>query len=184
VFHSHEIRNQRNDFRILNNPNVRDGFLNRISQTIDAMPVTVIAAAIDKPKHKDRYANPANPYDISLAFCMERLQMFLAERRQNIRTTFLVVERRGRKEDGELESAFIRIRGGANMVGQMPNMEIRFMDKKHNSSGLQVADLVAYPVARYVINPRQENKAYQIVSNKFRRSNNGHFMGFGLKLFP
>jgi Protein of unknown function (DUF3800) len=70
------------------------------------------------------------------------------------------------------------------MMGKMPNLDIRFMDKKHNSTGLQLADLVAHPIGRHVINPNQPNRAYDILEPKFRRSAAGMVKGFGLKIFP
>jgi hypothetical protein len=66
----------------------------------------------------------------------------------------------------------------------MHNMEVEFVDKKHNSSGLQFADLVAYPIGRYSIKPDQPNRAYEIVQTKFRRSAGGRIAGYGLKKFP
>lgn len=65
----------------------------------------------------------------------------------------------------------------------MPNLEIRFMDKKHNSTGLQVADLVAYPIARHVVKPDQPNRAYELIEPKIR-SYRGRIYGYGLKVFP
>ncbi len=66
----------------------------------------------------------------------------------------------------------------------MPNLDIRFMDKRHNSAGLQVADLVAHPIGRHVINPAQPNRAYDLIETKLRRSASGIVKGYGLKIFP
>jgi hypothetical protein len=66
----------------------------------------------------------------------------------------------------------------------MPNLDIRFMDKKHNSTGLQIADLVAYPIARHTVDPAQPNRAYDIVERKLRRGLTGQIHGYGLKVFP
>ena len=115
---------------------------------------------------------------------MERLQHFLIERGQADRTTHVQVERRGRAEDAKLELEFRRICDGHNAVGNMPNLDIRFMDKKHNSTGLQLADLVAHPIGRHAISPNQPNRAYEIIRSKFRRSIAGQINGFGLKVFP
>jgi hypothetical protein len=56
------------------------------------------------------------------------------------------------------------------MIGKMPNFDIRLMDKKHNSTGLQLADLVAHPIGRHAISPSQPNRAYDIIEPKFRRA--------------
>ena len=66
----------------------------------------------------------------------------------------------------------------------MPNLDIRFMDKKHNSTGLQLADLVAHPIGRHAIDPDQPNRAFDILKPKFRRGPAGLVKGFGLKIFP
>lgn len=184
VLHSHDIRNQRGDFKILIDQALRAAFLDRLNVIVEALPVTIIAAVIDKYQLVKKYAYPSDPYSIALAFCMERLQMFLAERGQTGGKTHLLVECRGAKEDKDLELAFRRICDEDNHVGVMPNLDIRFMDKKHNSTGLQVADLVAYPIARHTINPAQPNRAHDIVERKFRRSAAGQVVGYGLKVFP
>lgn len=184
ILHSYEIRNQRNDFRILNDRELRTRFINSVNDVVAAAPMTLIAAAIDKNRHVQRYVQPTDPYAISLTFCIERLQRFLVERGQADHTTHIMVEKRGPAEDQTLELAFRRICDGANMAGRMPNLDIRFMDKRHNSSGLQLADLVAYPIARRVVDPNQPNRAYDVLEPKFRRSPGGNINGYGLKIFP
>jgi hypothetical protein len=64
-----------------------------------------------------------------------------------------------------------------------------FADKKANSSGLQLADLVARPIGLQVIRPEQENKAFNILEKKFYSKNGREgagtdYEGYGLKRFP
>lgn len=184
VLHNHEIRKAKGDFSILLNAETRMAFLLRLNALIEETDFTLIAAVIDKAQLVRRYANPGDPYEIALAFCMERLQRFLTARAQAARPTHILVECRGKAEDEKLELEFRRIRDGANQVGRMDNLEIRFIDKKHNSPGLQIADLVAHPIGRHIIKPNQPNRAYEIVTKKFRRASNGRAKGFGLKVFP
>ncbi|HET9904476.1 MAG TPA: DUF3800 domain-containing protein [Xanthobacteraceae bacterium] len=106
------------------------------------------------------------------------------DRGQHTCTTHIMVERRGKREDDELELAFRRIRDGANQWGAMPGFEIVFVDKKTNSSGLQIADLTARPIGRHVMNPYQPNRAWEIIEPKLRRSPTGKVAGWGLKVFP
>jgi hypothetical protein len=184
ILHSHEIRKARGDFNILLNPHTRAHFIDRVNDVMAALPMTVIAAVIDKPRHVRRYREPNNPYEIALAFCMERLQRWLAEQRQDDRLSHVIVERHGKTEDEALELEFRRIAAGRNLTGRMPNLDIRFMDKKHDSTGLQIADLVAHPIGRHVINPQQSNRAFDLIEPKLRRSNTGVVRGYGLKVFP
>jgi Protein of unknown function (DUF3800) len=183
VLHGHEIRKQHGDFRILINREVEAAFLADLSVLMQDVPVTIIAAAIDKSKHSKRYTNPTNPYETALTFCMERLHRHLKDYKQT-GTTHVLFERRGAKEDQTLELQFRRVSDGQNAIGKMPNLDVRFMDKKHNSSGLQVADLVAHPIARNVIDPAQPNRAYEIVLAKMRKGPVGQVKGYGLKVFP
>jgi uncharacterized protein DUF3800 len=184
VFHSHDIRKERGDFNILRKPELRVRFIDRLSRLIEATDFTIIASIIDKKRHVERYAQPADPYEIALAFCMERLQRELMTRGQSELTTYVQVECRGKAEDAKLELEFRRICDGKNVLGKMPNLDIRFIDKKHNSTGLQLADLVAHPIGRHAINPDQPNRAYEVLQAKFRRGPRGQIDGFGLKSFP
>jgi len=106
------------------------------------------------------------------------------ERAQVDRMTHVQVECRGKAEDAKLELEFRRVRDGQNAVGPMPNLDLRFMDKKHNSTGLQLADLVAHPIGRSLIKPDQPNRAYDVLEPKFRRGPAGQVRGYGLKIFP
>jgi Protein of unknown function (DUF3800) len=184
VLRGHEIRKQHGDFRILREPKTRAAFIDQVNKTIEEAPFTVVAAVIDKAAHKKKYTEPRDPYEIALVFCMERLFYFLRDLGQLDKITYLLVECRGAKEDAKLELEFRRICDGNNQAGKMPNFDIRFMDKKHNSTGLQFADLVAQPIARRVIRPDQPNRAYDIIEKKLRKDGKGSANGHGLKIFP
>ncbi len=184
VLHGHDIRKAHGEFNILLNGTVRDAFMASLNELMRDAPVTIIAAVIDKQRHVRQYVDPANPYEIALTFCMERLCKWLGENGERDKLTHLMVEKRGAAEDAKLELEFRRIVAGQKRVGGMPNLDIRFMDKKHNSSGLQIADLVAHPIGRHVINPGQPNRAFELIEPKFRRGPGGRVRGYGLKTFP
>lgn len=184
VLHEHEIRKQKPPFAFLQNREKRAVFMGGLARLIEQADVTIVAAAIHKDRLARQYVDPANPYEMALTVCMERAYRFLRERGQHERTTHIVVERRGRREDDELELAFRRIRDGANLEGPMPGFEIVFADKKTNSAGLQLADLTARPIGRHVLDPTQPNRAWDIIAPKLRRSPAGQVQGWGLKIFP
>lgn len=184
VLHEHEIRKQKPPFVFLKSRDKRDAFMDGLNRLIEQADFTIVAAAIHKERLTQRYAAPGNPYEMALTFCMERAHAFLRDRGQHMLTTHIVVERRGKREDDELELAFRRIRDGANYVGEMPGFEIIFADKKTNSAGLQLADLTARPIGRHVLDPAQPNRAWEIIESKLRRSPAGAVRGWGLKVFP
>ena len=184
VLHEHEIRKQKPPFVFLKSRTKREDFMGGLSRLIQNAQFTIVAAAIHKDQLARRYAAPANPYEMALTFCMERAHAFLRGCGQHGLTTHIVVERRGKREDDELELAFRRIRDGANYVGEMPDFEIVSADKKTNSTGLQLADLTARPIGRYVLDRGQPNRAWDIIEPKLRRSPTGAVAGWGLKIFP
>lgn len=68
-------------------------------------------------------------------------------------------------------------------------MSMIFADKKTNSVGLQLADLVARPIGLKIIRPGQENSAFEILANKLYSKNGRQgvgtgYEGYGLKCFP
>jgi hypothetical protein len=185
VLHEREIRQQKPPFKFLQIKDKQQRFLNDLSTIVDNAPMTIIAAVIDKTAHRRRYANPGNPYEIGLLFCMERTYRFLAERNQTDRMTFCIFEKRGLQEDRDLELQFRRIADGANFGGTRFNcLDIQMVDKKANSSGLQIADLTARPIGVKTLRPNQPNRAYEIIERKIRRSPSGEIRGWGLKVFP
>ncbi|HEU0012288.1 MAG TPA: DUF3800 domain-containing protein, partial [Longimicrobium sp.] len=135
-------------------------------------------------KHRARYAQPSNPYHIAMSFGLERLHRHLQAQGCRGGTTPLLFERRGGKEDAELEAAFRRLCESRTTPGGPLPFQMVLTAKTCNSAGLQLADLVARPIGRKVIKPEQENRAYDILRRKFRRSPTGRVLGWGLKIFP
>jgi len=182
VLHSHEIRKQKNDFRILRNPKIREPFLQQITDVVVDSPFTLVTTVIDKKELLGQYATPYSPYDIALLFCMERAYKFLMANGQEGKHTHIIVEARGRKEDTDLKAEFYDIIKAKKSWKK--SFDIRFSSKQSNSSGLQLADLLAHPIARHVLKPDQPNQAYDALEEKFFKGPTGLINGNGLKVFP
>lgn len=184
VLHEHEIRKPRGHFLILHHEPVRNRFLADLNHLIAHLPATVVAVVIDKPAFVGRYHAPINPYDYALEAGLERVHRHLESVQQTGRTTPVIVEARGRREDDELELAFRRVRDGANALRRQLPFEIVTVPKAANSPGLQLADLMARPVGLKHFRPDQPNRAFDIIHPKFRRSPAGKVEGWGLKVLP
>ena len=50
--------------------------------------------------------------------------------------------------------------------------------------GIEIADLCAYPIARFVLNNNEPNPAFDVIRHKMASNNIGNVIGFGIKLFP
>ena len=179
VLHEIDIRKQDRDFLFLRrSAELRASFLGRVSSLVADAPTEVIAAVIRKDSLKHAYASPFDPYEIALQFCLEIASARLVSLGQSGREVCAVFERRGRREDNALELAFRRIvsgearlqRGTANRAKGARIMEFswvaRFVSKKANSSGLQLADLMARPIGLSVLREGQPNRAFDVIRPK------------------
>jgi hypothetical protein len=188
VLHELEIRKEKGDFAFQNRRHKED-FLNELTTIIEASNFILISCVIDKIQLRNRSIIPPNPYHVALGFCLETLYEFLQEKTQVDVMTHVVVECRGKKEDNELELEFRRICDGANRFGIQLPFDVIFADKRVNSTGLQLADLVARPIGLGVLRPKQVNRAFEVLKRKFYcsggRENVGEgFQNWGLKVYP
>ncbi len=173
ILHEHDIRKEKKPFDVLRtNREMRECFFNRLNTIVEESPFEIVTAIIDKERHRSRYADPFNPYEISMLFCMERMLARLCDRGQTGKIVHILVESRGNKEDRELELEFRRICDNRARWGYKATdftkirFELVFVDKRSNSSGLQLADLVARPIALKILRPDQPNRAYDIIRGK------------------
>lgn len=181
VLHEQEIRRREGDFTLLlTDPNVRARFFEHLNGLIEAAPITIFASVIDKLRLKKKYANPQNPYEIALLFCMEQLLDMLLKEGQAGKTVHVVLESRGKREDRDLELEFRRIcnnekrRRDRNPDFHQLDFRPIFQARSANSIGLQLADLTARPIALNLLRPNQANRAFETIQPKLG----------GLKCFP
>lgn len=183
ILHERDIRKRLGHFSRLGGEE-RNSMLEQLNKVITDCEMTVIAVVINKYEHKKKYKNPDHPYHLAMQFGLERLSRFIAEKGQADRTTTVVCECRGAKEDGELELEFRRVCDGKNVLRQAMNFEIVMSDKRTNCEGLQLSDLLARPIGLHVMKPEQKNRAWDIIEAKMFRNAYGVLRGNGLKVFP
>jgi len=175
VLHENEIRKQAGDFAFLITDRVlRDRFLADLNSIMEAAPIWIVASVIDKRKLRNQYATSWNPYKIALHFCLESLFDFLIDKGQEGRTVHVVFECRNRENDRELELEFRRICDQEHHWGNQRrdfsriDFKPRFARKPVNSTGLQLADLTARPIALQTLRPTQPNRAFDIIQPKLK----------------
>jgi len=161
ILHEHDIRKAKGPFNILQNRARREPFLNDLNILIENSPFLLVASAIRKENLQRQYSIPDNPYHIAMGFGLERIFLHLWSLGCRSGTTYILFESRGKKEDTELELEFRRI-CDRNATGKRLPFEIILADKKCNSAGLQIADLIARPIGRKMLKPEQPNRAYEI----------------------
>ncbi len=172
VLHEHEIRKSEKGFSSFRtNPLRRESFMADLNAVMENARMKVIASVIDKNQLAGEFEIPNSPYEIALLFCMEFLLTHLLNKEQIGKTVHVVFESRGKREDKDLDLEFRRICvnqgggcGGTDFT--QINFEPVFVSKSANSTGLQLADLVARPIALSVLRPSQSNRAYDIIKPK------------------
>ncbi len=184
ILHETDIHKDRGDFAFLKSKTVKTAFLDELTDIVQKTPFVLISTVIKKEPFCQRYSSPENPYHVALRYGLERVFYYLSEQQTGLAITHVVVEKRGKVEDGELELEFRRVCDGYNYPKTPLPFELKFVDKKSNSTGLQLADLIARPIGLHVLKPGQDNRAFTIIEDKFYRNGNGNRNGFGLKCFP
>lgn len=162
ILHNHEIRKSAGEFFSLFNEEKRSIFLNSLNEMIRTIPFSIVATAIDKRYLLDN-PNANNPYQVALDSCLGQMCVFLEQQQQFQQLTHVIVESRGKSEDQDLRLAFDQI---AAQTSEPYPLNLRFASKQTNSSGLQIADLVAQPIARHILKEDQPNRAFEIVREK------------------
>lgn len=189
ILHRRDMRKYEKGFEILFDDKVKQQFYNDLNKILQDADYTIISSVINKQKHIDTYGKLADdPYEIALTFVMERT-LFEADDKQDVTNIHVTIEGRGKKEDAQLARRYNELlyRGtgqvdSARLV-QTYDDELEVRLKRDNDCGLQLADLCAYPIARYYLNNNEPNLAYDVIKDKIRRGPRG-VMGYGVKLFP
>lgn len=182
VLHEREIRKAQHPFEFLLNDERRKSFMADLNTLVEKSPFTVVAAVIDKAKLLERYKTPPNPYHLAMEFGLERIELHRREHGDTGRLHVLF-EGRGKAEDADAELEFRRV-CQTNVLKGALDFEPLFVKKTANHCGLQLADLIARPIGRHIMDPAQPNRAYDIIAKKLRRSPTGEVMGWGLKCYP
>ena len=171
ILHSRDIRKCQRGFEILFDLDVKKRFYDRVNAILGAKGVyTIVACSILKEPYIRNYGKFNDVYSQSLSFVLERTVFYLDSLKDKEIKLNTIVERRGKKEDEALRLYYNhlldrgtywvspeRMRKYANSFAMLP--------KKANIIGLQVADLIAYPVTRHILDPNEPNMAFDIIKD-------------------
>lgn len=170
ILHSRDIRKHQRGFEILLDPDVKRDFYERVNSIIgEKGAFTIVSCSILKLPFAERNGKDSDVYGLALSRLIERSIFYLDEiGNENGSNLTVILEMRGKKEDNELAGYFEQFKtiGTKWLTPERLNSHLSlftFRSKKSNLPGLQVADLIAYPIARYVMNPKEVNLAYDVL---------------------
>ena len=189
ILHSRKIRKCEGAFQILFDLEIKASFYSDLNLILKNGEYIIIGAGIDKEEHIKKYGKSANdPYSLALSFVIERL-IFCLDKIASDSTVAILVEERGRKEDQSLLSHFNSIMDMGTYYVSSERLKKRitkfgFHSKRENVTGLQIADLCAYPLARSILSPDEPYIPFNIIRPKIYCNEQGEYDGWGLKVFP
>jgi hypothetical protein len=186
ILHSRDIRKCNNEFKILFDLKIKEQFYNDLNNILTSSNYKIISSAIDKISFIKKYGKLEDDvYEIALSFILERT-IFCLDELQHCDSLEIIIEKRGKKEDAKLANHLNKL----NQVGtfyvdaeRMKKYAVKhsFLDKRKNNNGLQISDLLAYPIARKIVFPEGVNISYELIKDKFYTKNGKRY---GLKVFP
>ena len=186
ILHSRDIRKCQNGFEVLFDLEVKKRFIESVNDILGDDIYIIICCAILKEPYIRQYGKLNDVYGLSLSYIMERVVFYLDSVGKDNIELRTVIERRGKKEDKSLLNYYNQLldRGtywvnGERMRKYFKRLDMRW--KSENIVGLQVADLVAYPITRHVLNPDGVNLAYDVLKKNIYQIDGRMY---GMKVFP
>lgn len=180
IIHSVDIRKWRGPFAILADDSLRVKFFEGIERILSQNGVYVIVSCTILKEQLNKFCvrgEEDDVYGLSLSYLIER-SIFCVDNEVNDKSPeiSIVVERRGRKEDNRLLNYYngLRNRGTKWVTAERLRSRISdfgFKNKKDNVIGLQIADLIAYPVTIHLLHPERNNPAYDAVKHNIFQDN-------------
>lgn len=180
ILHSTDLRKARRGFEAMLNENAREEFYKKFNEYIMNAEVNFISGFVKKTEHLRKYKSPYEPYEWCVELVLERIAKVMHRESGFCR---IVLESRGKREDKAIKDAIIRhLHVGCRYVSasslrESVSEDIHFQPKNRNGTGLQVSDMMIYPVARAILNNSPTNPAYHVVSKKMDRHH-------GCRVFP
>ena len=188
ILHSRDIRKCQNGFEALFDLDVKRQFYEAVNRLLGQKDIYVIVScSILKEPYIRQFGKLNDVYGLSLSFVLERA-IFCIDNQcpEGNGSIAAIVERRGKREDRNLQNYYQQLLEKGTYWVTTERMKDRmecldFKWKTDDVAGLQMADLIAYPLTRHVLNPEGVNPAYDVLKENIFKED-GKLMG--LKIFP
>lgn len=186
ILHSRDIRKCNNEFKILFDLKIKEQFYIDINNILTGSNYKIICSAIDKISFIKKYGKLEDDvYEIALSFILERT-IFCLDEFKNCESLEIIIEKRGKKEDAKLSNHLNKLKQVGTFYVDSERVKKyaikqTFLDKRQNNNGLQISDLLAYPIAKKIIFPEGVHLSYELIKDKFYTKNGRRY---GLKVFP
>ena len=199
ILHRSDFLARKGVFGRLNDEEAMKGFLTDLEQYLFNLDHKVITVVLDKKAMMERaHWRNKEPYHYCAEVLAEKFVQFL-ERKEA--TGDVWAESRKLLKNKRLQDAFEGVcRTGSNYVrdparyaARLSSFEITFREKKHNTTGIQIADTYAKPSmdrvmlqknAQLVRTPFSKQFGALLYVHKYDASDTGYKWGYGMKYLP
>lgn len=184
IIHSVDIRKWRNAFVVLKDDDLRVRFFSGIEDILSRHNAYIIVSCTILKEQLSKFCvrgEEDDVYGLSLSYLIERSIFYVDNQQLENPQISIIVERRGKKEDSQLLNYYngLRNRGTKWIKPDRFRNHIRsfeFNYKRDNIIGLQIADLIAYPITQHFLHPERPNRSYDAVKHNIF-SDNGVLLG-------
>jgi hypothetical protein len=182
-----QLAKQQGPFATLMSRDKRRQFSQALSDLLAGLPVTLMAACLNKRMHQVEYGPfRRSAYEFTLPFLMERLVYLMSARHDGAGVT---VQSHGAREDAAFREVWQRHLAGGSYYHTPTEFASRltkldFRPAADAGAGLQLADLAANACARFVLDPEQPNAVFSALSAKLYQGTFTEPDRFGLKVIP
>jgi hypothetical protein len=197
IFHRKEMVNKKYPFKVLEDPEIENEFNTEFLFLLEKWKFKSITVLMDKLEHQNKYSNwRYDPYHYCMAILLERYNLRL----KDIECFGdMMFESRGGKEHVRLKESFRNLYEhgtdwvkASDLQNTLTSKELKIKPKSANIAGLQVADLVAYPLYRYALKYYKlkddgretfNERMLEVLKTKILKGEN-KLDGYGLKKLP
>ncbi|HLQ32064.1 MAG TPA: DUF3800 domain-containing protein [Chloroflexota bacterium] len=182
-----QLAKQQGPFAALIARDRRRQFGQALSDLLAGLPVTIMAACLNKRMHQVEYGPfRRSAYEFTLPFLMERLVYLMAARHDGASVS---VQSHGKREDAALREVWQRHLAAGSYYHAPTEFgsrltRLEFRPAREAGAGLQLADLAASACARFVLDPEQPNAVFAALSAKLYQGKFTEPDRFGLKVIP
>ncbi|MCM1138769.1 MAG: DUF3800 domain-containing protein [Muribaculum sp.] len=183
IIHSVDIRKWRGAFLALKDDALRVKFFEGIERILSQNEAYVIVSCTILKEQLSKFCvrgEEEDVYGLSLSYLIER-SIFCVDNKEDNADISIIVEKRGKKEDNKLLNYYNGLRNRGTKWVDAERLRSRvgsfsFNHKSDNIIGLQIADLIAYPITIHLLHPERPNHSYDAVKHNIF-SDNGVLLG-------
>lgn len=196
LVHTEDIKKGKMSFSCGGSTMKRKKAVASLSRFLAAASFSAIACVLRRPQYYREFGRgplddslPSFPYLMAVHFLAERIVLAMHLEFGN-GIARLTVESRGSADDARFQYEFARLfldgtsYISASMFRKFLEPGIEFLDKKANSTGLQLADLLVRPCGEKVMNPGQTPKRWPEIREKLCVTRETAHSILGLKIVP